>query len=784
MPQAARGFLSADGLLASGENREDIAMASRASLAILLLAGVAACAAEAPAGNGERFAAEIRRTAYGVPHVRADDYGGLGYGIGYAAAEDNICELAERMLTVNGERAKYLGPGEGDANIASDVYHRGLIAGGQLAKLLDGPAGSPDTPSAEARALARGYVAGVSRYIADTGVENLPDARCRGLPYVRPMTETDFWRHVHAGQVVIQLAGIAGATPPGAPGDGARAPDDLPQEATALGSNAYALGREATKTGRGVLLGNPHYPWDGQNRFYRIHLMIPGELNVVGAGLVTNATVGIGHTDAIAWTHTVSTARRFGLFELTLDPADPTRYIGEGVSTPMWRTDVTVEVKAGAQVTPVTRTLYSTRHGALVETETLPWTNERAFAIRVMPQGVRAIDQYIAIWRAKSVRELKEALARYQATGFNTTAVDAGGEVFFGDMGMVPNVTPELVEACAISDLAREQWATLRIPVLDGSRAACDWPTGEGATAEGVFGPEAAPHFFRTDFASQSNDSHWLTNPAQPLEGYSPVYGDEAATRSLRTRLSLKLVEDRLTGADGYDGQKFDLPTLQQVMFNNRHLGAELVRDDLVGACRASGDAGLAPACDALAGWDLRVDLDSRGAHLFHLFAEAGGIKFPTPFDPADPVNTPHTLDVADPAVLEALRAAAKQLTELEIPLDARLGDVQRETRGEERIPIHGGAGPEGVFNVISVEDLEPKLGWTSIRHGSSWVMAVEFTEAGPVSRGVLTYSQSTNPASPHHSDQTRLYSNKGWDDLLFSDEAVEAATVSRKILR
>src|SRR5690606_8325941 len=171
------------------------------------------------------------------------------------------------------------------------------------------------------------------------------------------------------------------------------------------------------------------------------------------------------------------------------------------------------------------------------------------------------------------------------------------------------------------------------------------------------------------------------------------------------------------------------------------------------------------------------------GAHLFHLFAENGGLKFKVPFDVKDPLHTPNTLDTADPKVMEALEKAVDKLNELGIPLDARLGDVQRETRGEERIPIHGGAGPEGVFNVITVENLEPKLGWTSIRHGASWIMTMEFTDKGPISQGILTYSESTDSTSPHHSDQTRLYSQKGWDDLLFKDEAVEAATVSRETI-
>ena len=142
-------------------------------------------------------------------------------------------------------------------------------------------------------------------------------------------------------------------------------------------------------------------------------------------------------------------------------------------------------------------------------------------------------------------------------------------------------------------------------------------------------------------------------------------------------------------------------------MYGNRHLGAEMVRDDLVdGLPRSRSKAKLTPACDALAKWDLKVDLDSRGAHLFHLFAENKGLKFKVPFDPTEPGDARPTRSTSpNPAVLEALEKAVDKLNELKIPLDARLGDVQRETRGSERIPIHGGAGAEGVFNVITVEE-------------------------------------------------------------------------------
>ena len=735
------------------------------------------------------YKAKLTRTAYGAPHVIAANYGGLGYGAGYAAAQDNFCDFAERMITVSGERSRYLGPGERDANIVSDLYHQRLIKTGRLEARLAGDVPGGFKPSADARALAKGFIAGINRYVRDTGVANLPDARCKGAAWVRIYTETDYWRSTIAGQQPTLMAGVATAAPPGVPDIVApHSPTERSPVPEGQGSNAYALGREVTKSGRGVLLGNPHYPWDGINRFTRMHLIIPGKLNIVGAGLQNSPTPGIGHNQWLAWTHTVSTARRFGLFELKLDPKDPTAYLFDGKSTPMEKTTVTIQVKTAGGVAPLTRTFYDSRFGPLVETPTNPWTAERAFAVRDAPTGFRSVDQYLTMYRARNVRQLAAALSKFQAAGFNTTAVDAGGEAFYGDIGPLPYVTDAKAEACSVSDLARTAWKTTRVPVLDGSRSTCDWDSDSKAATTGIYPASALPQIFRNDYASNSNDSYWLTNPKQPLAGFGRIFGEEATTRSLRTRLSLKQIDDRVAGTDGLGAAKFDLSSVQAVLFGNRNLGAEMTRDPLVALCRraaAGPEPDLAEACDALAAWDLRVNLDSRGAHIFRLFVEKGGLEFKVAFNAADPVNTPNTLDVENPKVLAALVDSVKQLRTLKIPMNATLAQVQTEPRtGGERIPIHGGPGPEGIFNVITPVDLKPELGWTKIRHGSSWIMTVEFTDKGPVSQGVLTYSQSTNPTSPHAGDQTRLYSGKGWDDLHFTEAAVRKAAVSTVVLK
>ena len=765
-----------------------LSSAGLAALMAALAASSATAAAPmkvaAPPPGG--YHATITRTAYGVPHITASNYANLGYGAGFAAAQDNFCDFADRMLTVTAQRARYLGPGAKNANVVSDLYHQRLIQSGRLEKLLNADSKTLERPSADARALVRGYVAGINRYVRDTGVANLP-AACKGAAWVKPYNDVDFWRIALAGQQPTQLAGVAGAAPPGGPEPIGAAPIDggpsnIPQ---GQGRNAYALGREVTKTGHGVLLGNPHYPWDGINRFTRLHLIISGKLNIVGAGLENSPLVGIGHNQWVAWSHTVSTARRFGYFELTLDPKDPTAYLYDGMSVPMARTQVTVQVKTDKGLIPVTRTYYDTRFGPMVETPLTPWTKDKGFALRDAPVNLRGTDQYLAMWQAHNVHELAAALSKYQGATFNTTAVDAGGEAFYGDIGSLPYVTDAKAAACATSVVGKRGWAENRIPILDGSRSACEWDSDPHAAAGGIYPPSALPQIFRTDFTENSNDSYWLSNPHQPLVGYGRIFGDEATARSLRTRLGLKMIADRVAGTDGLGAPKFDLTNLEGVVFNDRNLGGEMTRDDLVGLCRkeaAGAHPELAKACAALAGWDLHVNLDSRGAQVFRLFAEKGGLKFKVGFDARDPINTPNTLDVADPAVLKALVETVKQLDALHIAADASLAEVQTEPRGADRIPIHGGPGPEGIFNVIT--PAKPvDGGWRKIVHGSSWIMAVEFTDHGPVSQGVLSYSQSTNPASPHYGDQTKLYSQKGWDDLCFTPAAVKAGALTTVVL-
>jgi acyl-homoserine-lactone acylase len=262
--------------------------------------------------------------------------------------------------------------------------------------------------------------------------------------------------------------------------------------------------------------------------------------------------------------------------------------------------------------------------------------------------------------------------------------------------------------------------------------------------------------------------------------GIPHTVAHDRSERTLRTRIGIRMLEERLAPRDG-SAAGMTLEELQSLAFENRDLGGELLADELVRACRAQPHAALddgtrvdlRPACEVLARWDRRADLESRGAHLFREFLAEVRAPWREPFDPARPVETPRGLATDNPDVLRALARALIRLRDAGVALDARLGDVQHVTRAGRRIPIHGGPGRLGIFNAINTK-LGPG-GYTEIESGSSFIMAVRFAEGGPTSRALITYSQSANPESPHHSDQTELFSRKGWVEMRWREQDVLA---------
>lgn len=806
--------------------------------ALLVVACVVACLAAPAQARRHRHGTPtviVRRTAYGIPRVLASSYVGAGEGYGYAFAADDLCTMAADYITVDAQRSRFFGPQDGYlqggngvtvTNLDSDFFFQQIIDSRIIERLLGQP--PPFGPVRPVRDLVRGYVKGYNRYLASVGgASGIPDARCRGQSWVRPITEAEVWRRFYqlielaSGDVVIQ--GIAEATPP-TPAVASATPMSPDPAATArvlasrlppgglgaIGSNAVAIGRAGSRDHRhGLLLGNPHFPWIGTERFYQAQIDIPGRMHVEGASLFGVPLILIGHTPTAAWSHTVSTAFRFTPIQLSLVPGSPTTYLYDGQPRQMTSRVVTVAVRQpDGSVKPQSRTLYSSRFGPIfntIEGVPLPWTPTTAFALEdANADNFRVFNHFMAVDRARSTREIFAILNRYQGIPWvNTIAADQHGNALYADIGTVPNVPNSLAAQCDTA-LGSATFQALGIPVLDGSRSACNWASDRDAIKPGIFGRSHLPHLFRSDYVTNSNDSYWLSNPHQPLTGFARIIGSEGTPRSLRTRIGLIMTQGRVDGTDQLGPAGFTVRDMQNMVFSDRQYAGELTRDSLVSMCRGF-SGGMAPtsgggvvpvgnACDILAAWDLHEGLHSRGAVLFRRFwdhADAATVPtvtlvspFANPFDPNDPVHTPSGLDTSAPTVRNALGDAINDLEGARIPLDATPGDVQRQPAGASGIPIHGGPGdPNGDFNAIYTHFVGGR-GFSAPYTGSSFVQVVGWNRGPcPIGGTILTYSESDDPSSPHHADQTVLFSRKQWVPDTFCPGAIRRDTRSVTVL-
>jgi acyl-homoserine-lactone acylase len=744
--------------------------------------------------SAPQYSAEIRWTTGGVPHILAGNWGSLGFGYGYAFAQDNLCTMAEDYVTVEAQRSLYFGAagtyvqranGATVTNLDSDLFYQQIISSGLIASL---------TRDLDPRLvlLNDGYVAGYNHYLASVGgAAGVPDPACRGQAWVQPITPTDslmrFYQLMLESSQGLAIDSIASAAPP-APGastssavlrDPRRAAAvltaGLREELAAQGSNAVAIGSSGTRNGYGLLLGNPHFPWIGTERFFQAQLTIPGQLNVTGASLYGVPLILIGHTATVAWSHTVSTAFRFTLYQLSIVPGHPTSYYVNGRPVAMTSSTVTV---AGPGGTTITRTLWSTRYGPVLDSLSglpLPWTSTTAYAMRDANADnlSRALNTWFGFDQAKTTGDILATLKKYQGIPWvNTIAVDKQGQALYADIGSIPGVPDSLANACDIG-IGVFTFAEAGLPVLDGSRTACDWRTGPGAAAPGLMGPSQEPYLLRTDYVTNSNDSYWLANPHHPLTGYARIIGSADTARSLRTRIGLIEVQARIDGTDGEGPPGFTVPLMQQLDLNDLDYAAELTLPALVQLCRSM--HGVAPtssgktvrlgdACNALAGWDMHWDTSQRGAELFGAFwSVASGVQWWThPFNPAEPVTTPYGLNTASHAIRVALGDAVRTLDHDHIPLDATLGSEQYVSANARQIPIPGGPGdPDGIFNAIYVDSV-PGDSLTAPDEGSSFIQIVSFNSSPcPTGETILTYSESSDTTSPHYADQTALFSHK-----------------------
>ena len=786
-----------------------------------------------------RYEATIRRTTDGVPHITGESIEDVAYGQGWVSGADHGCTLVDQVIKVLGQRAATLGPGAEGENVESDFAWRAIDLASIAANDFE------TSVSSEVVTLFEAYTAGWNDQLADVGGERLT-GWCAGASWVRPLEAVEVYTYARA--LALQASGsrlldfVASAQPPSAELVGARRPTvasiDAETFAAAgaevgfdtddLGSNGWAIGRDRVEGAEGSLLfANPHFPWEGELRFAETHLTVPGEFDIYGAQLLGVPGVGIGFTDGVAWTHTVSAGKRLTGYNLTLDPASPTSYLVDGVSVPMTATRITIEIlRPDETIDTETRTMWSSEYGPIIDFPGIGWSTTNVLTYRdANIDNDEFVEQYARLSDIETIDDLIALNAEYQGVPlFNTVAADSEGNVWYADTSATPNLSAE-AELAFVEQLFTDPVTQLAYDagfvLLDGSDSRFRWEAVPGARDPGLVPYTEMPVIERTDHVFNANDSFWVPNADTTLTGnYSILHGEQGTPLSMRTRQNTAVLGTTAdAGTAGPDGL-FDADEVRTAAFDNTAHTAVLLRRSAVDACRAfptvdvaevvaddgtaslpAATVDLTAACSVLADWDDVYDLDRAGPMIWRemmtqfdaaAFRGAGPL-FADAFDPANPTTTPSTPATNGGPLLQAMARAVQVVTEAGFEVDTTLGAAQFTERSETRIPIHGGRGSEGVTNVVDwsasssssepvPERGEPVAVGSALRgegyrinFGTSFVMVVDFTGDDVAASALLVYGQTGDRDSELFAVQTQRFSDKQWRDVAFTQAQIEA---------
>ncbi|MCK5447989.1 MAG: penicillin acylase family protein, partial [Gemmatimonadetes bacterium] len=312
-------------------------------LPLVLLAGVvlSGCSGTEQRPYPERV--EIRRTSFGVPHIRAEDLGAMAYGLAWAHMEDYGELVVERLTMVRGELALH----KGEEFVDSDFWWR---------RRYEQAVEAYPALHRDARDLYEGYSAAVNRYI-ELHPEEVPEW---ATPQFTGVDIAAHWVDETLDGAIRRF---------GSSQEQRRARRDS-VSSSGDGSNAWAFGPSRTASGNSILVRNPHLSW-GAGRYsvyYEAHIAVPGVIDFygdfrVGYPMYFNG----GFNRILGWSTTNNSPDLEEFYALAVDPQNPDAYFLDGESIPLESIRIAIEVRTGGEPIFVTREFLDTEIGLVVE---------------------------------------------------------------------------------------------------------------------------------------------------------------------------------------------------------------------------------------------------------------------------------------------------------------------------------------------------------------------------------------------------------------------------------
>ncbi len=344
----------------------------------------------------------VLRDDFGVPHIFASTPSGAAFASGYTQAEDRLEELLKNYRKADGTMSEVFGAAWLQHDYRQRLWRHREIAQRSYPRL-----------SAPMRAVSEAFIAGVARYMKEH-----PNEVPAWAPDLAP------WRIIALGRYILWgwMEGEIG-------GELLRAgirPDPMAYR----GSNEWLVAPSRTSVRAPIAVVDPHLSWYGEFRFYEMR-MYAGSHAISGASIVGLPFPALGHS---RWASVAMTTGGPDTSDVFEEDVKDGKYRFGNEWRPLTIRHERIGIKTGDKVEWKDVAIEETHHGPIVAhkdgksySAAIPYANE-----------FQLIEESWAMMNARTLAEMKKALAMLQFMPQNIMVGTVAGDIYYVRNGRVP----------------------------------------------------------------------------------------------------------------------------------------------------------------------------------------------------------------------------------------------------------------------------------------------------------------------------------------------------------